>query len=89
MDITWWITFMGFIIFMAGMMLAGLVANAQWYAHLTIAQALDTLQPYLILRAIGGGIVVVSAFLFAINITATIFSKHLVHPKTVENYGGN
>jgi hypothetical protein len=32
---------------------------------------------------------VVSAFLFAINITATVFSKHLVHPKNVENYGGS
>jgi cytochrome c oxidase cbb3-type subunit I/II len=66
---------------------AGLVANSQWYAHLTIAQALSTIQPYFILRAVGGGIVVVSAFLFAINIAATFLSKHLVHPKTVENYG--
>ena len=89
MDVTWWVTLMGFIVFMAGMMLAGLVANSQWYQHLTIAQALDALRPYYILRAIGGGIVVVSAFLFAINITATFLSKHLVHPNTVGNYGGD
>ncbi len=88
MDITWWITFMGFIIFMAGMMLAGLVANASWYAHLTIAQTLPVLQPYFILRAIGGGIVVVSAFLFAINIIMTFLSKPLVHHKNLESYGG-
>jgi len=88
MDVTWWVTFMGFITFMAGMMLAGLVANSQWYQHLTIAQALDSIRPYYILRAIGGGIVVVSAFLFAINISATFLSKHVVHPGTVENYGG-
>jgi cytochrome c oxidase cbb3-type subunit I/II len=88
MDITWWITFMGFIIFMAGMMLAGLVANASWYAHLTIAQTLPDLQPYFILRAIGGGIVVVSAFLFAINIIMTFLSKPLIHHKNLETYGG-
>jgi cytochrome c oxidase cbb3-type subunit I/II len=69
-------------------MLTGLVANSQWYQHLTVVQALDTLRPYYILRAIGGGIVVVSAFLFSINIIATFFSKHLVHPNIVENYGG-
>ena len=87
MDVTWWVTFMGFITFMAGMMLAGLVANSQWYQHLTIAQALDALRPYYILRAIGGGVVVVSAFLFAIDIIATFFSKPLVHSQSVENYG--
>jgi cbb3-type cytochrome oxidase subunit 1 len=88
MDITWWITFMGFITFMAGMMLAGLVANASWYAHLTIAQTLPVLQPYFILRAVGGGIVVVSAFLFAINIIMTFLSKPLVHHENLESYGG-
>jgi cytochrome c oxidase cbb3-type subunit I/II len=70
------------------MMLAGLVANASWYAHLTIAQALPTLQPYFILRAMGGGIVVVSAFLFAINIIMTFLSKPLVQHKNLETYGG-
>ena len=87
MDVTWWVTLMGFVTFMAGMMLAGLVANSQWYQHLTVVQALDALRPYYILRAIGGGIVVVSAFLFAIDIIATFFSKPLVHPQNVENYG--
>ncbi len=75
MDVTWWVSLLGFIIFMLGMMLAGLVANAGWFTHQTIAQVLPTLAPYFIIRAIGGGIVVVSAFLFAINIIMTIISK--------------
>ena len=79
MDVTWWITFMGYIVFMAGMMLAGLVANSGWYSHMTIAQVLPFLEPYFIVRAAGGGIVVVSAFLFAINIIATFLSKPIVH----------
>ena len=84
MDVTWWITFMGFIVFMAGMMLAGLVANSGWYSHMTIAQVLPFLEPYFIVRAAGGGIVVVSAFLFAINIIATFLSKPIVHRKDLE-----
>jgi cytochrome c oxidase cbb3-type subunit I/II len=88
MDVTWWVSFTGFIIFMAGMILAGLVANAAWYAHMTIAQALPFLTLYFIIRAIGGGIVVVSAFLFAINILMTFLSKPLVHHQNLESYGG-
>ena len=86
MDITWWVTLLGFVIFMLGMMLAGLVANANWFTHQTIAQALPTLEPYFIVRAIGGGIVVVSAYLFAINIIMTVISKRQISTiPTVEN----
>jgi cytochrome c oxidase cbb3-type subunit I/II len=88
MDVTWWVTFLGFIVFMAGMMLAGLVQNAGWFTHMTIAQVLPTLEPYFILRAIGGGIVVVSAFLFAFDIILTIISKQKVHLGTSETPGG-
>jgi cytochrome c oxidase cbb3-type subunit I/II len=73
---------------MAGMMLAGLVQNAGWFTHSTVAQSLPMITPYFILRAIGGGIVVVSAFLFAINIVMTFLSKPLVHPDTLEVHGG-
>jgi cytochrome c oxidase cbb3-type subunit I/II len=87
MDVTWWVTFMGFIIFMAGMMLAGLVANAGWFTHMTIAQVLPDLQPYFTTRMIGGGIVVVSAFLFAINIIMTYLSKPLVKHEDLKPTG--
>jgi cytochrome c oxidase cbb3-type subunit I/II len=88
MDVTWWVSFMGYIVFMAGMMLAGLVANSGWYAHMTVAQVLPLLGPYFVVRAVGGGIVVVSAFLFAINIIATFLSKPLVHREHLAADGG-
>jgi len=88
MDVTWWVTLLGFTIFMAGMMLAGLVANASWFTSMTIAQALPTLTPYFIVRAIGGGIVVISAYLFAINIAMTIISKKKMQPEVLETTGG-
>ena len=88
MDVTWWVTLLGFSIFMAGMMLAGLVANADWYVHMTIAQTLPTLTPYFIVRAIGGGIVVVSAYLFAIDIIMTVLSKKSLQPGMPTTVGG-
>jgi len=88
MDVTWWVTLLGFTIFMAGMMLAGLEANAAWFTHMTVAQALPFLTPYFIVRAIGGGIVVVSAFLFAINIIITFLSKPLVPHETSKTETG-
>jgi cytochrome c oxidase cbb3-type subunit I/II len=88
MDVTWWITFLGYIVFMAGMMLAGLVANSGWYSHMTVAQVLPFLEPYFIVRAIGGGVVVVSAFLFAVNILATFLSEPLVHRDHLKMGGG-
>jgi cytochrome c oxidase cbb3-type subunit I/II len=89
MDVTWWVTLLGFIVFMSGMMLAGLVANADWFTHMTIVQSLPVLTPYFILRAIGGGIVVVSAFLFAIDIIMTIFYKpRMAKPEIKETLRG-
>lgn len=88
MDVTWWLTLLGFAVFMAGMMLAGLVANADWFMHMTIAQSLPVLTPYFILRAMGGGIVVISAYLFAINIGMTVLSKKPLIPSTSANLGG-
>jgi cytochrome c oxidase cbb3-type subunit I/II len=88
MDITWWATLLGFIVFMTGMMLAGLVVNADWFTHMTIVQSLPVLTPYLILRAMGGGIVVISAFLFATDILMTVISKKSLQLETSEAAGG-
>jgi cytochrome c oxidase cbb3-type subunit I/II len=89
MDVTWWVTLMGYIIFMSGMTLAGLVANSGWFAHLTVAQVLPFLGPYFDIRAIGGAIVVISAFIFSINIIATIVSKSKQRNKLGGETGGN
>jgi len=73
---------------MTGMMLAGLVANANWFTHMTIAQSLPMLTPYFIVRAIGGGIVVVSAFMFAIDIIMTILYKPRMTQPQILTTGG-
>jgi cytochrome c oxidase cbb3-type subunit I/II len=54
---------------------AGLVANAQWIQHITVASALPTLKIYFILRAIGGGAIVVGAYIFAVDIIMTLLGR--------------
>jgi cbb3-type cytochrome oxidase subunit 1 len=55
---------------------------------MTIAQSLPTLTPYFIVRAIGGGIVVVSAFMFAVDIIMTIlYTPRMTQPQ-ISKTGG-
>jgi cytochrome c oxidase cbb3-type subunit I/II len=82
MNATWWIAFIGFVIFFIAMTIAGLVQNSDWFVHMTIAQTLPVLTPYFVLRAIGGGVVVVAAYLFAINMIMTLINKKPFVPET-------
>jgi len=75
MNWSWWVGFTGFFFFMFSMIVGGLVANAQWIQHMTVATTLTSLNVYFILRAMGGGTIVVAAYVFAINIIMTLLSK--------------
>jgi len=76
MRITYWILTIGFLIFFAGMTIAGLVANSAWWIHMGIAPVLPMLKEHFIVRALGGGMVVFGALLFSINILLTfLFSR--------------
>jgi cytochrome c oxidase cbb3-type subunit I/II len=75
MSVTWWLSFTGFIFFMSGMTIAGIVANSAWAQHMTVASALPMLQPHFVVRAIGGGVIVVAAYIFAYTIIRTFLSQ--------------
>jgi cytochrome c oxidase cbb3-type subunit I/II len=75
MALSWWLAILGFINFFLAMTLAGLVANASWWQHLDVATTLPQLEPYFIFRAMGGGIVVVAAYIFAFTVLLTFLSK--------------
>ena len=86
MNWSWWIIFTGYFFFMFSMVAGGLVANAQWIQHMTVAVALPTLDVYFILRAMGGGTIVIGAYVFAINIIMTYLSKEMpreIHTKVI------
>ena len=66
------------------MIVGGLVANAQWIQHMTVASTLPTLRVYYILRAMGGGTIVIGAYVFAVNIFMTYLSKPSEKPVTTK-----
>lgn len=72
LDATWWIGILGFTTFFLGMTIAGLVQNSAWAAQIQIVPTLPMLPVHFLVRAIGGGMVVVAAYLFAINLGMTL-----------------
>jgi cytochrome c oxidase cbb3-type subunit I/II len=79
MKISWWTASVGFFFFFWAMVIAGLIANANWWVHINVVETLPALRIPYIIRAISGGIVVVAAYMVAINIISTfIKGKDLV-----------
>lgn len=72
LDTTWWIAALGFLTFFSGMTIAGLVQNSSWAAEVQIVPTLPMLPVHFLVRAIGGGMVVVAAYLFALNLGMTL-----------------
>jgi cytochrome c oxidase cbb3-type subunit I/II len=79
MSISWWLALFGFNIFFWAMTIAGLVANSAWWQNLHIQAVLPFLQFWYILRAIGGGTIVVAAFIFAYNTLMTFYLAREPH----------
>lgn len=71
-SLSFWLMFTGFIAFFSAMTAAGLVANTAWWSHMGVATALPLLKSYFIARAMGGGIILVGAFVFATNLLITV-----------------
>lgn len=79
MSINWWIALIGFTLFFLAMTIAGLVANSAWWQNLHVQPVLQLLQFWYILRAIGGGMVMVSGYIFAINTLMTFLRSEEPH----------
>ena len=79
MSLNWWIAFIGFILFFLAMTIAGLVANSAWWQHMSVQPVLQFLQFWYILRAMGGGMVVVAGYIFAYNTIRTFLHSKEPH----------
>jgi cytochrome c oxidase cbb3-type subunit I/II len=71
----WWIGFIGFVMFFSSMVISGLQQNGNWWYHINVVETLPAIRPVFFARAITGGMVVLAAYLFAINIIATVVAK--------------
>ena len=80
---TWWLGFIGFLSFFCSMVVTGLQQNANWWNHINVVETLPTLTTDLVWRAISGGVIVLAAILFAINVCVTFSRRGEAH---VEEY---
>jgi cbb3-type cytochrome c oxidase subunit I len=71
--------FVGFVFFFGGFLLSGLVQGSSWLDQgLPVWSVLPGLRPYLVLRAIGGALIVISFLMFTFNIFATAIQRRPV-----------
>jgi len=70
-----WLGAVGFIFFFIAMSIAGLQQNSNWYVHINVVETLPSLKVWFVVRAISGGTVVLSAFIFAINIFLSLMKR--------------
>ena len=68
---SWWVGSIGFMLFFLAMSIAGLIANANWWSHINVVETLPTLRIPFVVRAVTGGMVVVAAYMVAINVIGT------------------
>ncbi len=74
LNLSFWTAAIGFFFFFSAMTITGIVANANWWMHINVIESLPSLRIPYITRAITGGIVVVGAYMVAINIIMTFIS---------------
>lgn len=75
-NIQYSLLFVGFLFFFSGFTLTGLVQGTAWVNQgLPVWSVLPGLRPYMLLRAVGGVLVVLSFFLFTWNVLATVIAR--------------
>ena len=80
---SFWIGSVGFTLFFLAMTIAGLIANADWWSHINVVESLPALRIPYIVRAVSGGLVVVAAYMVAINVIMSF--RHGREPLPVEH----
>ena len=72
MVFNFWLAIIGFLFFFIAMTGTGLQQNSNWYTHINVVETLPTLKIWFVVRAMSGGLVVLSAFVFSYNIFMTL-----------------
>ncbi|MFZ2411790.1 MAG: cbb3-type cytochrome c oxidase subunit I [Candidatus Methanoperedens sp.] len=80
MSYHFWLTILGFILFFSSMTIMGLIQNAAWIRNITVAIVLLQLKPFFIVRAIGGGTIILGQYVFFYNIWKTLGNKSAPAP---------
>lgn len=71
-----WFTMLGFALFFAAMTNMGLIQGSGWIQNITVAVVLLQLKPFFIVRALGGGMIILGQYIFFYNMMMTLKAGH-------------
>lgn len=74
----YWLKFLGFLLMMTSLTIAGLVQSAGWHHGVPVDQWVIELVPYWFLRSISGIMIVTGQFIFAYNTYKTLYTPIVV-----------
>ena len=68
----YWLVVFGFLLIMLSLQIVGLIQGASWLNGESVYKTVPTLKPFFIMRAVGGSMVVLGAYVQAYNIFRTV-----------------
>ncbi len=78
----YWLKFLGFLLMMISLTIAGLIQAAGWAFGMPVDQWSLQIRPYWFLRAISGVMIVLGQFIFAYNVYKTLYGKQVETKKS-------
>ncbi len=89
-EIQFWMVVSGFLLIMISLQVVGLIQGAEWLRGEPVYKTVQDLKPYFAVRAIGGSMVVIGAYIQAYNIYKTVRSGKRMEagmPQTLAEVG--
>lgn len=84
-EIQFWMVVSGFLLIMISLQVVGLIQGAEWLRGEPVYKTVQDLKPYFAVRAIGGSMVVVGAYIQAFNIYKTVRSGPRIQTQMEQN----
>lgn len=85
-EIQFWMVVTGFLLIMVSLQIVGLIQGAEWLRGEPVYKTVQDLKPYFAVRAFGGAMVVVSAYIQAYNIYKTVRSGPRMEAQVPQTY---
>jgi len=73
-EIQFWMVVSGFLLIMISLQVVGLIQGAEWLRGEPVYKTVQDLKPYFAVRAVGGSMIVIGAYIQAYNIYKTVRS---------------
>jgi cytochrome c oxidase cbb3-type subunit I len=85
-EVQFWLVVSGFLLIMISLQVVGLIQGAQWLRGEPVYKTVQDLKPYFAVRAMGGAMVVIGAYIQAYNIYKTVRSGPRMQAEMPQTY---